>query len=281
MPTVLVDVKDVVIPQGEFYFINYNHDDFYYGLLVTVTAHSEVDDYDIYVNTAVPPSLTAYHYKQASNINPENLLIWELNPAHYRIGIYGYTAIDKCDIKVELFYPAERNLMEQYKQFSVGYVNIIDDTVRDIEDDTDDIETDIQVDLTQITTDINAGFDDLSDDIHYDISDLSNTVRQSNRDLSDSISNELRVVSGDIAQSLASSGNLVYSGLSDISHTVNRELTDLGLDVKNAIDRNTEAIRDNTPEPLVLALRVVSDNIKAVSHNTIDDILLSIFRKVT
>jgi len=277
MPTILAEQNDLDIQQGGWLNFNLNVSSAGGALELIVTCQNENDDVDIYCKIYNPPTLTDYNYKKDTVNNPEGLMIWETQPNHYRFGIYGFNVTGKIDVLFQLYSIYEYAAAREHSPYIASYMASPTDTVKDVEDDTTIIDTTVNNDLTQITNEISSGFDTLADDFRYSVNNLSNDIKNSNSEMSNSIINALRSTSGDIAGSIDDSSYYLRNGLTDLSGRINTDLSELEYGVRTAIDRNTEAIRNTTPEPVVIALREIAGNIKGISNNTIDEFLLTYF----
>jgi hypothetical protein len=280
MPTILAEQTDIPLPQGTYSRIKFNHTTQFARIVITVTASNAMDDFDIYGAWQDEPSITSYNYKRNTFDNPEIMVIWDLMVGELNIAIYAYHSTGTVTIKMEGYTVYEMAYVDTLKQFIAPFIDGMNSDIGDVNGNIDTVDNTVNTDLSGLSDDINDSLNALGVDIGNNISGLQNTVINTNRDLSDTIINELSETAGTINAGTISSGLIVKFGLDEISGTIHNSMLNMELDIKNSIDDTTRAIRDITPDAIVLQLRDVSENIKAISHGIIDDILLSVFNKV-
>jgi hypothetical protein len=237
-------------------------------------------DVDLYISRNAIPTIWQFDYVGALNGSDETLDIPNPSQDRYSGIAHAFSGSGTYEITVWGMLSPEAEPITPIDDTN-GIINgDLTGTVGEITGHSGSVNIVINQDTRAIAEAIIGMKADIEDAITSSISKQADAIKTSLSGISDLHSTEMNGVTEGLKSSYNNSAKLINTSVSELGDSIDYSVGNLGYMIKDSLLDSANLIDTKLANPLMLALTDLSDNIKAISHNTIDDILMSIFEKV-
>jgi len=250
---------------------------------IVVTANSVPNGYvdlDIYEKSSGYPSLTSYDNHSEKVGYTDDLTLYGFSAQDIYFGIYCWGIAGKGIVKI-VGYTSESDAVEKpIGDVGDGVGDDIDNNGTVIDGTVGNVTVTINQDtaaIAQSIIDLKAA---LAETVTNSISGLSNSLNSTLSNINSKSLTDMSIISDGIKTAYGNSAILLGSDIDGLGDNISYGLYGIGNTIKSSITESGNQLYSRVGEPLLIAAKDIADNIKAISNNTIDDILTSVFEKV-
>lgn len=252
----------------------------YANIKITARVISGDVDPDLYIRIDAAPSISEYDFISNFSGDIEEFTIFNPVAGRYRILVYGFTGEGIVSIIAYGYFGTEQ---------------VVDDVIEDVDDIinneiNDDIIT-VDGEIGNVTITINQDLSFLQDTIESITSEVNETIFRSITDLENAIVNTLNLVGNlqtesidgfaeSIDESLEGVNIEIVESLDEGNILFDNRMSEIGFTINESLDSLENTIEMNLADPLIMKFDELNSNIRAISHNTIDELINSIFERI-